>query len=102
MNDQLLNISSSPHFRQKLTTGSVMTNVVIALMPATVFGIYRYRLHAFLIIACAILATTVSEFVFDFITKKPKMAAAEKNGEGPCFTEIRNSSKEQMNAPLPA
>ena len=71
MNDQLLNISSSPHFRQKLTTGSVMTNVVIALMPATVFGIYRYRLHAFLIIACAILATTVSEFVFDFITKKP-------------------------------
>ena len=71
MNDQLLNISSSPHFRQKLTTGSVMMNVVIALMPATVFGIWRYGLHAFLIIACSILTTTVSEFVFDFITRKP-------------------------------
>lgn len=71
MNDTMLNISSSPHFRQRLTTGAVMANVVIALFPATVFGIYRFGLHAFLVIACSILATTFSEFVFDFIAKKP-------------------------------
>lgn len=48
-----------------------MMNVVIALLPATIFGIFRFGLHAFLVIACSILATTLSEFVFDFIAKKP-------------------------------
>ena len=71
MNEQILNISSSPHFRSPLTTGKVMTNVCVALMPATVFGIYRYGLHAFLIIACSILSAVLCEFVFDFIAKKP-------------------------------
>ena len=67
----MFNISSSPHFRQNLTTGNVMRDVVIALMPATVFGIYHFGLRAFLVIACSILATTLSEFIFDFIAKKP-------------------------------
>ena len=39
MNENMLNISSSPHFRQRLTTSGVMMNVVIALLPATIFGI---------------------------------------------------------------
>jgi RnfABCDGE-type electron transport complex D subunit/RnfABCDGE-type electron transport complex G subunit len=71
MNDKLLNVSSSPHIRSKLTTGSVMTDVVIALLPATVVGVYRYGLHALLVIAVSILAAVLSEFVFDYITKKP-------------------------------
>ena len=56
---RMFNISSSPHFRSPLTTGKVMTNVCVALMPATVFGIYRYGLHAFLIIACSILSAVL-------------------------------------------
>jgi Na+-translocating ferredoxin:NAD+ oxidoreductase RnfD subunit len=72
MNDKLLNVSSSPHIRSKLTTGSVMTDVVIALLPATVVGVYRYGLYAFLVIALSILAAVLSEYVFDLITKKTK------------------------------
>ena len=71
MNERMLNISSNPHFRSPLTTGKVMLNVIIALMPATIFGIYRYGLHAFLVIACSILSAVLCEFVFDFIAKKP-------------------------------
>lgn len=71
MNEKLLNISSGPHIRSKLTTGNVMLDVVLALMPATVFGIYRYGLHAFLVIAVAILSAVMTEFVFDYIAKKP-------------------------------
>lgn len=71
MNQNLFNVSSSPHIRSKLTTTSVMTNVAIALMPATVVGIIHYGLHAFLIIAASILAAVLSEFVFDMIAKKP-------------------------------
>ncbi|MDO4323737.1 MAG: RnfABCDGE type electron transport complex subunit D, partial [Lachnospiraceae bacterium] len=71
MNDKLLNVSSSPHIRSKLTTGKVMTDVTLALAPATLFGIYRYGLHAFLVIAVSIFSAVMTEFVFDYIAKKP-------------------------------
>lgn len=71
MNEQLLNMSSSPHIRHHLTTGSVMADVVIALMPATCFGIYRYGLHAFFILFVSVLAAVLTELIFDKIAKKP-------------------------------
>jgi RnfABCDGE-type electron transport complex D subunit/RnfABCDGE-type electron transport complex G subunit len=71
MNENMYNISSSPHIRQDLTVTNVMANVVIALMPATIFGIFHFGIHALLVIIAAILSTTLSEFVFDFIAKKP-------------------------------
>ena len=67
----LLNVSSSPHVRSRLTTGKVMYDVVLALMPATVFGVWRYGLHAFLIIAVSILSAVMTEFVFDYLSHKP-------------------------------
>lgn len=71
MSEKLLNVSSSPHIRSKLTTGRVMTDVILALMPATIFGIYRYGLHAFLVIAASILTAVMTEFIFDYIAKRP-------------------------------
>ncbi len=66
----VLNISSSPHVLSPLTTGQVMLEVILALLPATAFGLYRYGLHAFLIILCSIVTAVLTEFVFDLITKK--------------------------------
>lgn len=71
MNENLLNVSSSPHIRSRLTTGNVMLNVVFALLPATAFGIYHFGLHAFLIIASSVLAAVATELIFDIITKRP-------------------------------
>lgn len=71
MNENLLNVSSGPHIRQKLTTGNVMLNVALALMPATLFGIYHFGLHAFLIIALSVITAEATEFIFNYITKKP-------------------------------
>lgn len=71
MNENLLNVSSSPHIRSRLTTGNVMLNVVFALLPATLFGIYHFGLHAFLIIASSVLAAVATEMIFNIITKKP-------------------------------
>ena len=71
MNEKMYNISSSPHIRQKLTTGSVMFNVVIALMPATIFGIFHFGLRALIVIISSLLGACLGEFVFDFIAKKP-------------------------------
>lgn len=71
MNENLFNISSNPHFRSRLTTGSVMGNVIISLLPATAFGIYKFGIHAFLVIALSILACELSELLFNVIAKKP-------------------------------
>ena len=71
MNEKLLNMSSSPHVRHSLTTGSVMTDVVLALLPATVFGVYRYGLHAFLVILISVASAVLAEYLFDLIAKHP-------------------------------
>ena len=35
-----LKVSASPHVRSKATTSDIMFDVVIALVPATAFGLY--------------------------------------------------------------
>ncbi len=69
--NKALGISTSPHVRGKLGTGEVMYDVILALMPVTVVGIYNNGLHAFLIVAVSILTAMLTEFIFDFIAHKP-------------------------------
>lgn len=66
-----INLSSSPHIRSPLTTGGVMYDVILALLPATAMGIYHHGFHAFLVIAVSILTAVLTEFIFDYITHKP-------------------------------
>ena len=40
--ENLLNISSSPHIRSKVTSGKIMLYVLIALLPASAFGVDAY------------------------------------------------------------
>ena len=68
---KLYNVSSSPHVRSKLTTGNVMYNVILSLVPAALMGVYHFGFHAFLIIAVAILTAVATEYVFNRIVKKP-------------------------------
>ncbi len=68
---RLYNVSSSPHVRSKLTTGSVMYDVILCLMPATVMGIWHFRLQAVLVIAMSVVTAMLTEFVFDYIAKRP-------------------------------
>lgn len=68
---KLYNVSSSPHVRSKLTTGNVMYNVALSLVPAALVGVYNFGFRAFLIIAVAVLTAVAAEYVFDRIVKKP-------------------------------
>ncbi len=68
---ELYNVSSSPHTRSKLTTWGVMYDVILALTPAVVFGVYRYGIHAFLVVAASVLSAVLTELAFDYIAKKP-------------------------------
>ena len=63
-------VSSSPHIRTKKETPRIMLDVIISLLPATAAGIYIFGIRALLVVATCILASVVSEFVFNLIVKK--------------------------------
>lgn len=66
-----MEVSSNPHIRSDVNTGHIMLSVIIALMPATLFGIWNFGLHAFLVIAITVAAAVLSEHIFCKICKKP-------------------------------
>lgn len=70
MEDMNLKVSASPHVRSKDTTSDIMFDVIIALVPATVFGIYHFgKSAAFLVLAC-ILSCVGFEALYQWGMKK--------------------------------
>lgn len=68
---KLLNVSSSPHARSSVLTQNLMGDVVIAMIPAAVFGVYQFGLKALLIILVTVASCVLSEFVYESLLGKP-------------------------------
>ena len=66
----LFKVSSSPHVRSNDSTSKIMLLVIIALMPATLFGIYNFGIRALMIICITIATCVISEYLFNLIVKK--------------------------------
>ena len=54
-----------------MTTERIMQLVVIALLPSTLFGIWNFGLHAFLVIAATVLSSVIFEWLYDHFMHKP-------------------------------
>ena len=72
----LLNISSSPHVRDKSSTKSIMWDVYLALMPAAIFGIYNFSvkprdINAILLIVVCIATCVLTEYIWQKAMKLP-------------------------------
>ncbi len=65
-----MKVSSNPHIRSKVTTNGIMLAVVIALMPATGFGIYNFGVRALAVILVTVASTVLTEFLFGLYKKK--------------------------------
>ncbi|MBO7273242.1 MAG: RnfABCDGE type electron transport complex subunit D [Clostridia bacterium] len=63
-------VSSSPHIHTKTTTQSIMGDVLIALLPASVAAVVLFGLKALLLLAVCVGTCVVSEFLFNLIAKK--------------------------------
>lgn len=63
-------VSSSPHVRAKDSTSRIMFYVILALLPASFFGIWNFGLRALMLILVTIASCVVSEWVFDKIVHK--------------------------------
>lgn len=58
---KLLTVSPSPHARAGNTTASVMKEVLIALIPATIWGIYIFGVRAAIIVLTCVLSCVLFE-----------------------------------------
>lgn len=67
---ELYNVTSSPHIRAKDNTSRIMLYVIIALLPATVFGIINFGPRALGIVVVTIASCVVSEYVYNKIAHK--------------------------------
>lgn len=70
---ELYRVSSNPHIRSRVTTNGLMLAVIVALMPATGFGIYNFGPRAFAVILVTILSTVSTEFLFGLCKWKGKV-----------------------------
>ena len=75
--EEMYNVSSNPHVRDKMTTSRIMQLVVIALLPTTLFGIWNFGFRAFLVVL-----VTVASSVFFIMKKEVPQIKAAKNSMG--------------------
>lgn len=66
----MMRVSSNPHIRSKVSTDKIMLMVIIALLPATGFGIYNFGIRALFHVLITIASCVISELVFELIVKK--------------------------------
>ena len=69
--NEMYNVSSNPHIRDKMTTGRIMQLVAISLLPATVFGVWNFGLHALLVVLLTVAFSVIFEWIYDRLIHKP-------------------------------
>lgn len=66
-----LRISTAPHIRHGETTQSLMLQVIIALTPCVIAGVYRFGLSAALLLAVSMLTAVLAEYIWQKLAKQP-------------------------------
>ena len=64
-------VSSSPHLHDGQSIAGIMKLVIIALMPATLFSIYIFGLHALRVIVLAVASALIFEALSQRIMRRP-------------------------------
>lgn len=71
MSDKLLNVSSSPHVRDKSSTNRIMLDVCIALLPACGFGVYNFGWKALVVLCVSVASCVFFEYIYEKCMHKP-------------------------------
>ncbi len=69
MEHQLI-VSAAPHTRSSETIDRIMRDVLIALLPATIFGVFNFGLNALLTVILCIASCVGAEYIYEKLTHK--------------------------------
>jgi electron transport complex protein RnfD len=64
LKDPRLLVAPSPLLKQRMTTGQAMRDVLIALLPASLAGVWFFGLGALLVLAASIAGSVLTEWAF--------------------------------------
>lgn len=67
----LLKVSSSPHIRHEDTTSVLMSDVIIALIPALIYGVFIFGMRALFLALISVATCVLSEAIYNKLMKKP-------------------------------
>ena len=70
---KLFNVSSSPHVRSKHTTQGLMLDVAIAMIPASIYGVWQFGMHALVVLIATVLSCVISEYGFEKLMKNSNL-----------------------------
>lgn len=70
MESKLLNVSATPHVRDKSSTKRIMFDVCLALLPACGFGIYNFGLRALLVLVVSVASCVLFEYMYQSLMHK--------------------------------
>ena len=68
---EMWNISSNPHIRDKRKSSDLMSLVLIALLPATIFGVINFGIDALKVIVLSVTGSVLTEYVYEKLMHKP-------------------------------
>ena len=66
-----ITVSCAPHISKRLSTRTVMIDVIIGLVPAMIAAGYYFRIHAAVLISTCVISAVVTEWLCNVIRKKP-------------------------------
>ena len=69
-NEQRVLLASSPHYASPINTKMIMFNVIIALMPVTIYGVFLYGVGAILTILVSVASAVAAEALFRKLIKR--------------------------------
>lgn len=69
--EKQMNVSASPHVRGTMSTSGIMRLVILALLPAAVFGIFNFGIRALYHMIICIVACVLTEFTYEAFADRP-------------------------------
>ena len=66
--NKMLNLSSNPHIRDEVTTSEIMRDVVIAMIPTTLYGIIQWGFNAALVVILTVAFAVLSEYAYEKVS----------------------------------
>ena len=67
----MYNVSTSPHVRDKSSTSSIMLDVIIAMLPTALFGVFHFGFYSLVVIIATMAAAALAEYLYEKGMKKP-------------------------------
>ena len=70
MNEKRWNVSTNPHVRSAVRTDKIMELVLLALLPASIFGVWHFGWNALLLIIVSVGTCVLTEYVYEKLMHK--------------------------------